>query len=36
MLEIRSGFKVLTSKPTGKRPLEEPRRTWEDNMRKCS
>ena len=29
----RSGFKVLTGKPTGKRPLERPRRKWEDNIR---
>ena len=29
----RSGFKILTGKPTGKRPLERPRRRWEDNIR---
>ena len=26
-----SAFKILTGKPTGKRPLERPR--WEDNIR---
>ena len=25
--------KILTSKPTGKRPLGRPRRRWEDNIR---
>ena len=29
----RSAFKILTGKPTGKRPLERPRRRWEDNIR---
>ena len=29
----RSAFKILTCKPTGKRPLGRPRRTWEDNIR---
>ena len=29
----RSAFKILTSKPTGKRPLGRPRRRWEDNIR---
>ena len=33
MEEGRSGFKILTGKPTGKRPLGRPRRTWEDNIR---
>ena len=33
MEEGRSGFKILTSKPTGKRPLWRPRRRWEDNFR---
>ena len=27
----RSTFKILTGKPTGKRPLGRPRRRWEDN-----
>ena len=31
MEEGRSAFKILTSKPTGKRPLGRPRRRWEDN-----
>ena len=26
-------FKILTGKPTGKRPLDRPRRRWEDNIR---
>ena len=33
MEEGRSYFKVLTGKPTGKRPLGRPRRRWEDNIR---
>ena len=28
----RSSFKILTGKPTGKRPLGRPRRRWEDNI----
>ena len=28
--ESRSAFKMLTGKPTGKRPLGRPRRRWED------
>ena len=31
--ESRSAFKILTGKPTGKRPLGRPRRRWEDNIR---
>ena len=31
--EGRSGFKMLTGKPTGKRTLVRPRRRWEDNIR---
>ena len=31
--EGRSSFKILTGKPTGKRPLGMPRRRWEDNIR---
>ena len=30
---LRSAFKILTGKPTGKRPLGRPRRRWEDNIR---
>ena len=33
MKESRSVFKMLTGKPTGKRPLGRPRRRWEDNIR---
>ena len=31
--ESMSAFKILTGKPTGKRPLGRPRRRWEDNIR---
>ena len=31
--EGRSAIKILTGKPTGKRPLGRPRRRWEDNIR---
>ena len=33
MKEGRSAFKILTGKPTGKRPLGKSRRRWEDNIR---
>ena len=33
MEEGRSAFKMLTGKPTGKRPLGRPRRRWEDNIK---
>ena len=33
MEEGRSSFKVLTGKPTGKRPLGRPKRRCEDNIR---
>ena len=33
MEEGRSAFKILTGKPTGKRPLGSSRRRWEDNIR---
>ena len=33
MEEGRSAFKILTGKPTGKRPLRRPRRRWEENIR---
>ena len=29
----RSIFKILTGKPTEKRPFGRPRRRWEDNIR---
>ena len=32
MEESRSTYKMLTGKPTGKRPLGRPRRRWEDNL----
>ena len=32
MEEGRSAFKILTGKPTEKRPLGRPRRRWEDNI----
>ena len=31
--EGREAFKILTSTPTGKRPLGMPRHRWEDNIR---
>jgi hypothetical protein len=31
--EGKRAFKILTGKPTGKRPLGRPRRRWEDNIR---
>ena len=33
MEEGRSAFKIVTVKPTGKRPVGRPRRRWEDNIR---
>ena len=33
MEEGRIVFKILTGKPTGKRPLGRPRRMWEDNIK---
>ena len=33
MEEGRSAFKILTAKPTGKRPLGWPRSKWEDNIK---
>ena len=33
MKEGRSAFKILTCKPTGKRPLGRPRGRWEGNIR---
>ena len=33
MKVVGSAFKILTGKPTGKRPLRRPRRRWEDNIR---
>ena len=31
MEEGRTAFKILTSKPTGRKPSGRPRRRWEDN-----
>ena len=33
MKEGSSAFKILTCKPSGKRPLGRPRRRWKDNIR---
>ena len=33
MEEGRSAFKILTNKPTEKRPLGRPRRRWDDYIR---
>ena len=33
MEEGRSAFKMLTGKPTGKRPLRRPTCRWEDSIR---
>ena len=33
MEDGRSAFKIVTGKPTGKRPLGRPRRRWENNIR---
>ena len=33
MEEGRGAFKIVTGKPTGKRPSGRPRRRWEDNIR---
>jgi hypothetical protein len=30
---MRNVYKTLVGKPEGKRPLERPRRRWEDNIR---
>ena len=32
MEEGRRAFKILTGTPAGKRPLEWPRRRWEENI----
>jgi hypothetical protein len=33
MGEKRNEYTILEGKPEGKRPLERPKRTWEDNIR---
>ena len=35
MEDGRSTLNILTSKPTGKRPLGRPRSKWEGHIRKC-
>ena len=32
-MEEGSAFRILTGKPTGKRPSGRPRRRWEDSIR---
>jgi hypothetical protein len=29
----KNAYRILVGKPEGKRPLERPRRTWEDNIK---
>jgi hypothetical protein len=33
MGESRGAYRVLVGKPEGRRPLERPRRRWEDNIK---
>jgi hypothetical protein len=33
MGEERNMYRVLVGKPEGKRPLERPRRSWEDGIK---
>ena len=33
IFRYRSAFKIVTGKPTEKRPLGRPRHRWEDNIR---
>ena len=33
MEQVKNAFNILTCKSTEKRPLERPRRRWEDNIR---
>jgi hypothetical protein len=34
MRERRGAYRALVGKPEGRRPLERPRRRWEDNIKK--
>jgi hypothetical protein len=31
--ERRAGYRILVGKPEGRRPLERPRRRWEDDIK---
>jgi hypothetical protein len=31
--EVRVAFSILVGRPEGRRPLERPRRRWEDNIK---
>jgi hypothetical protein len=33
MGERRGAYRILVGRPEGKRPLERPRRRWEDNIK---
>jgi hypothetical protein len=33
MGEVRNMYSILVGKPEGKRPLERPRRRWEDGIK---
>jgi hypothetical protein len=33
MGEVRGAYNILVGRPEGKRPLERPRRRWEDNIK---
>jgi hypothetical protein len=33
MMEGRTVYRILVGRPEGKRPLERPRRRWEDNIK---
>jgi ribosome biogenesis protein Nip4 len=33
MREVRGAYNILAGRPEGRRPLERPRRRWEDNIK---
>jgi hypothetical protein len=33
MGQKRSSYRILVGRPKGRRPLERPRRTWENNIK---
>jgi hypothetical protein len=33
MIEMKNAYKILFSKPEGKRPFLKPRQRWEDNIK---